>query len=57
MGYFIVAIVAVLLPGVDPVTTTLEMIPLILLYEGSIWIGVLSSAVVCEPRRPAFTEP
>src|SRR5689334_9117760 len=28
MGYFIVAIVAVLLPGIDPVTTTLEAIPL-----------------------------
>jgi len=41
MGYFIVAIVAVLLPGIDPVTTTLEAIPLFLLYEGSIWLSVL----------------
>jgi sec-independent protein translocase protein TatC len=41
LGYFIVAVIAVLLPGVDPVTTTLEMVPLIALYELSIWLGVL----------------
>src|SRR5579884_1888630 len=33
MGYFIVCCVAVALPGVDPVTTTLEAIPLLVLYE------------------------
>jgi len=32
----IIAIIAALLPGVDPVTTTLEMIPLLLLYGLSI---------------------
>jgi len=41
MGYFIVAVIAVLLPGVDPVTTTMEGIPLVALYEGSIWLAVL----------------
>jgi sec-independent protein translocase protein TatC len=41
MGYFIVAVIAVLLPGVDPVTTTFEGIPLVILYEGSIWLAVL----------------
>src|SRR5881392_4202760 len=41
LGYFIVAVIAVLLPGVDPVTTTLEAIPLLVLYEGSIWLSVL----------------
>lgn len=41
LGYFIVAIVAVLLPGVDPVTTTLEAVPLMVLYEGSIWLSML----------------
>jgi sec-independent protein translocase protein TatC len=41
LGYFIVAVVAVLLPGVDPVTTTFEMVPLIALYELSIWLSVL----------------
>jgi sec-independent protein translocase protein TatC len=42
MGYFIVAIVAVALPGIDPFTTTLEMIPLLLLFEGSIWLAVIT---------------
>jgi sec-independent protein translocase protein TatC len=41
VGYFIVCCVAVALPGVDPVTTTLEAIPLLFLYEASIWASVL----------------
>ena len=45
LGYFIVACVAVALPGVDPVTTTLEAIPLFVLYEGSIWLSVLLERV------------
>jgi sec-independent protein translocase protein TatC len=40
MGYVIVAAVAVALPGVDPVTTTLEMIPMMILFEASIWMIV-----------------
>src|SRR6266511_2274788 len=48
LGYFIVA---VLLPGIDPVTTTLEAVPLIVLYEGSIWLAVLVE------RRAARAEP
>lgn len=40
MGYFIVAVLAVALPGVDPVTTTLEMLPLMALFELSIWAVV-----------------
>jgi Sec-independent protein secretion pathway component TatC len=35
------AAIAVALPGVDPVTTAMEMIPLMLLFEGSIWLAVL----------------
>ena len=55
LGYFVVAVVAVLLPGIDPFTTTLEMIPLVVLYEGSIWLAVLMerrwrlSEVAAEP--------
>jgi sec-independent protein translocase protein TatC len=55
LGYFAVAVVAVLLPGIDPFTTTLEMIPLVVLYEGSIWLAVLMerrwrlSEVAAEP--------
>jgi sec-independent protein translocase protein TatC len=40
IGYVIVAAVAVALPGVDPVTTLLEMGPLMLLFELSIWLAV-----------------
>jgi len=40
IGYFIVACVGVALPGVDPITTTIETIPLAILYEGSIWLSV-----------------
>jgi len=41
VGYFVVCCVGVCLPGVDPVTTTLETIPLLVLYEASIWASVL----------------
>ena len=41
VGYFVVCCVAVALPGVDPVTTILEAIPLLFLYEASIWASVL----------------
>ena len=34
------AALAVALPGVDPVTTAFEMVPLMLLFEGSIWMSV-----------------
>jgi sec-independent protein translocase protein TatC len=40
IGYVIVAAIAVALPGVDPVTTTMEMIPLMVLFELSIWLAV-----------------
>jgi sec-independent protein translocase protein TatC len=41
IGYVLVAVLAVALPGVDPVTTTLEMLPLMVLFELSIWLSVL----------------
>jgi sec-independent protein translocase protein TatC len=40
-GYFIVACVGVALPGIDPVTTIFETIPLWALFELSIWLAVL----------------
>jgi sec-independent protein translocase protein TatC len=40
IGYVAMAALAVALPGVDPVTTAMEMAPLMLLYEGSIWLSV-----------------
>ena len=41
LGYFAMAALAVALPGVDPITTAMEMIPLLILFEGSIWLSVL----------------
>jgi len=41
IGYVAVAALAVALPGVDPVTTMFEMVPLIVLYESSIWLSVI----------------
>jgi sec-independent protein translocase protein TatC len=39
IGVVVMAAVAVALPGVDPVTTTIEMIPLITLYLGSVLLS------------------
>ena len=35
----IIAVVAMLLPGTDPVTTLIEMVPLLVLYELSILLA------------------
>jgi sec-independent protein translocase protein TatC len=48
VGYFITAVVALALPGPDPVTTFLELLPMWALFEGSIWLSVLF-----ERRQPA----
>jgi sec-independent protein translocase protein TatC len=40
MGMFIVVIVAVLLPTVDPVSLAFEALPLLALFEASIWLAV-----------------
>ena len=42
VGYFIVACVGVALPGIDPVTTVMETIPLWALFELSIWLSILA---------------
>jgi len=41
IGYFAVACIGVALPGVDPITTVIEILPLWALYEGSIWLSVI----------------
>lgn len=41
LGYFIVAVVALGLPGPDLYTTLLELLPMWALFEGSIWLAVL----------------
>jgi sec-independent protein translocase protein TatC len=40
-GYVVMFIIAVLLPTVDPVSLVFETIPMLILYEGSIWLAVL----------------
>jgi sec-independent protein translocase protein TatC len=57
LGYFIVAVIAVLLPGIDPVTTTFEMVPLIALYEASIWLAILVERRAARPEAASLTEP
>ena len=42
LGYMIVAVIALGLPGPDPVTTALELFPMLILFEGSIWLAVLT---------------
>jgi sec-independent protein translocase protein TatC len=39
VGYLVTAGVALALPGPDPVTTILELLPMWLLFEGSIWLA------------------
>lgn len=41
LGYLITAAIALALPGPDPVTTFLELAPMWLLFEASIWLAVL----------------
>jgi sec-independent protein translocase protein TatC len=40
-AYLACTIVAAALPGVDPITMIFETVPLIVLYEASIWLAVL----------------
>jgi sec-independent protein translocase protein TatC len=41
MGIFLVVLVAILLPTVDPVSLAFEVVPLLVLFELSIWLAVL----------------
>ena len=61
IGYAVILIAAALLPTVDPVSLALEVIPLLILYELSIWASVFferrwqARGVLVEPL--AGTEP
>ncbi len=57
MGYFIVAAIAVALPGVDPFTTIIEAIPLLILFEASIWLSVLLERRVMSGEPASLTDP
>ena len=41
MGYLVTAAIALALPGPDPVTTLFELLPMWILFEGSIWLSYL----------------
>jgi sec-independent protein translocase protein TatC len=63
IGYVLVVVVAILLPTVDPVSLAFETVPLLILFELSIWAAVLLErrwAAKIEARREAYfagTEP
>jgi Sec-independent protein secretion pathway component TatC len=41
IGYVAMLAFAILLPTVDPVSLVLETVPLLVLFEASIWIAVI----------------
>lgn len=54
-AYVILAVVAMLLPGTDPVSMLLEMVPLLLLYEGSVLLARLLGGPPDEARERDLT--
>ena len=51
-GYVVMVVIAILLPTVDPVSLVFEAVPLLVLFELSIWLAVLME----RRRRRAETE-
>jgi sec-independent protein translocase protein TatC len=58
-AYVLLIIVAMLLPGTDPVTMLIEAVPLIVLYEGSVLLARIFGRPAEEPAEPeiAAAEP
>src|SRR3954464_14336383 len=58
-AYLIIAVVAMLLPGTDPVSMLLEMVPLIVLFEASLVLArVVGTPARADPRsEPAIARP
>lgn len=52
-AYFVLAVIAAALPGVDPVTMILETIPLVLLYE----LSIVLARAFGQPASGALSEP
>lgn len=53
----VIAVVAMLLPGTDPVTMLISMVPLLVLFEASIWLSVWfgepqAGSETAEPNKP-----
>jgi sec-independent protein translocase protein TatC len=53
IGIVICVAVAVLLPSVDPVSLVFESVPLLILFEGSIWLSAFFEKRWNEPERLA----
>ena len=49
-AYLLIAIVAAALPGVDPISMLIEMVPLLVLYELSIVLARAFGEPVAPPR-------
>jgi sec-independent protein translocase protein TatC len=54
-AYVILAVIAMLLPGTDPVSMLLELVPLLLLYEGSVLLARLLGSPPDESRERDIT--
>ena len=57
IGYVSVLVVAIILPTVDPISLVFEVVPLMLLFELSIWASVILEkrwAAQIEARREAY---
>lgn len=52
-AYFVISIIAAALPGVDPVTMLIEMVPLLVLYE----LSILLARLFGRPSRGGLPEP
>jgi sec-independent protein translocase protein TatC len=52
-AYLVIAIVAAALPGVDPVTMLIEMVPLLVLYE----LSIVLARVLGRPREGSMAAP
>jgi sec-independent protein translocase protein TatC len=56
-AYLLIAVIAAALPGVDPITMLIEMVPLLLLYELSILLArALGAAKPPEALEPNVQE-
>jgi sec-independent protein translocase protein TatC len=56
-AYLVIAVVAMALPGTDPVSMLLEMIPLIVLFEASLLLARVLGTGQASPRTElAITE-
>jgi len=57
-AYLIIAVLAAALPGVDPISMLIEMVPLLLLYELSILLarGIGDPEESAEPQIPSIQE-